>query len=160
MSSSRKEIADGLKKAAASYLLKKRYACHMEIGIQKWGKRKADVLAVNMKADLILVEVKSCVADFTTDSKWHTYLPASNRMYFCLTEKTARLLESKFDALKKVGVGVLVLDKQTGYLRCIMPAKHRPMTGRDKKDIIVRLAWRNGDISKRNSRRTRVFLED
>ena len=158
----RKEIADGLKKAVNSYFLKKGFACHNEIGIASWGKRRVDMLALNLRGEIVIAEVKSCVADFTTDdkqSKWQTYLASCNRFYWVFTEDTARLLERHFDRLRKSGCGVLVLDKSTGYLRSLVPAKRRPMRGEDKRNVIIRMAWRNGDVSRRNSRRVRVFLE-
>lgn len=157
----RKEVADGLKRACNSYFLKKGYACHNEIAVARWGKFKVDMLAVNLRGDLVVGEVKSCVSDFKTDhlkQKWHNYLPACNRLYFVFDEKTTQLLEPYFDTFKKLGCGVLTLSSTTGYLRCTLSAKHRKMTGADKRNIITRLAWRSADVSKRTSRRTRVFL--
>ena len=156
----RKDIADGLKKATCSYLLRKGYACHIEIGIARFGKRKADVLAVNLKGELVIGEVKSCVSDFTSDRKWQAYLPSCNKYYWIFTQHTAQLLEENFDSFRKLGCGVLALCPVSGYLKCIVPAKYRKMLGSEKRHIITRLAWRSGDISKRNSRRTRVFIGD
>lgn len=159
----RKEIADALKVAACSYFLKKGFACHLEIGVAKWGKYKADVLCVNMKAELILVEVKSCSADFNADDKkgkWLNYLPVSNKLYFLFTPKTARHLEPHFERFKSLGVGVLTLCPNSGYLKVILPAKRRPMKGSMKREIVTRLAWRNGDVSRRNARRTRIYIEE
>jgi hypothetical protein len=159
--STRKQIADGLKRAANSYFLKKGFACHNEIAITRFGRFKVDMLAVNLRSELIIAEIKSCPADFKTDNvkgKWREYLFASNKYYWVFTEDTAEKLKSYFADFKEVGCGVLVLDSHTGYLRCILNAKTRSMRGSDKKYIITRLAWRSADISKRNSRRCRVFL--
>ena len=162
--SSRKETADALKKAACSYFSRKLFSCHLEIGIEKWGKFKADVLAVNMRAELILCEIKSCVADFTADDKhgkWQNYLMACNKFYWVFTESTAEKLRPHFKRLREHGCGVLVLDSTTGYLRSVQPAKRRPMKGKLKREVVTRLAWRNGDVSRRTSRcRVRVFLGD
>ena len=159
--STRKEIADALKKATCSYFLHKRFACHVEIGITRWGKFRADVLAVNLRAELILCEVKSCVQDFKVDdgkSKWHSYLPACNKFYWVFTEQTAEKLKHHFARFKEHGCGVLVLDSKTGYLRSALSAKRRPMGGKLKREVVTRLACRSGDVSRRNARRTRVYL--
>jgi hypothetical protein len=71
----------------------------------------------------------------------------------------AEKLSKHFSRLKQHGCGVLVLCPVTGYLKCRQPAKHRPMKGVRKKEVIIRLAWRSGDVSKRTNRRTRVFLQ-
>lgn len=156
----RPDITKGLIRASTSYLLKLGYSCTTEIGIQRRGRRKVDVLAINLRSELIICEVKSGIADFRTDKKWQTYLPHCNKFYWVFTHETAQLLESEFANFKKLGCGVLVLDKVTGYLKAKVPAKRRKMLGEDKRNIITRLAWRAGEVSKRTSRRVRVFFED
>lgn len=154
----RKEIADGLKQAAASYLLKKGFACHFEIGLMRRGRLKADVLSINLRGDIVLIEVKSCPADYKTDSKWQSYLQYSNKMYFCFTEDCWKKLPNEAPALKKLGVGVLLLDTATGYLKCAISSPRRSMSGKVKRELTIRLAWRSAEVSKRTSRRKRVFL--
>ena len=156
-----RELADALKRAAMSYLLKKGYSCFEELGLVSWGKRRADVIALNLKAHVVLCEIKSSPQDFLNDHKWHEYLPFSNKMYFVMLPKTfenKRVQERMFD-LRRRGVGVLTLNPVTGYLDSRIPAKQRKMQGRDKKAIVVRMAWRNGDVSKRTSHRTRQFIQ-
>ena len=159
----RKTITNGLTKAANSYFLRRGYSCTNELGIAKWGKYKVDMLGMNMRGDLVICEVKSSVADFTSDDKrqkWVNYLPSCHRFYWVLTEDLAEKLRPHFPRFAEHGCGVLVLDRSTGYLRCIKPARRRKMLGKEQRHIIIRLAWRAGDVSKRNSRRTRIFLED
>ncbi len=159
----RSEITAGLTKAANSYWLKKGFSCTNELGIARWGKSRVDVLAMNMRGELVICEVKSSVPDFKSDDdrkKWMRYLDSCNRFYWVFTEDLADRLRQHFPRFAEHGCGVLVLDKQTGYLRCVKPAKNRPMSGKAKRQIIIRLAWRAGDVSKRNARRTRVFLNE
>lgn len=157
---SRKETTKGLIKATNSYLLKKGFSIYNEIGVVAWGRRRADVLALNLKGDIVLAETKSCVADYTSDRKWHSYLPCCNKMWFCFTEPTfAVLRDSAMPVFREHGVGVLLLSPQTGYLYSALSARYRPMDGKTKKSVVLRMAWRNGEVNKRTNRRTRVFLD-
>lgn len=151
-------VADRLKDAASSYFLHKGFSCFHEIGVNSWGKLRADVLCLDLRAKIVLVEIKSSVADYSTDKKWRTYLEYSNRMYFCFSMPVYEKLKDRLKAdLKGTGVGVLVLDPKSGYLEVKQTARYRKMAGKTKRDLVIRMAWRSGD-SRRNKRRTRIFL--
>jgi hypothetical protein len=157
----RKDTTACLVKAACSYLLHKKLSCHTEIGLARWGRRRADVLAVSLRSELTIVEIKSSLADMNTDKKWHLYVPCCNKMYFAVTESTyaAMLNKGHIDKIREHGVGVLVLSPRTGYLFVKVIARRRTMDNDLRNYLITRLAWRGG-TSKRNSRRTRVFLDE
>ena len=46
--------------------------------------RRADVMAVGPKGEIVIVEVKSCLQDFRTDQKWPEYAPYCDRFYFAV----------------------------------------------------------------------------
>jgi hypothetical protein len=46
--------------------------------------RRADVMALGPKGDIVIVEVKSCLQDFATDQKWPEYAPYCDRFYFAI----------------------------------------------------------------------------
>lgn len=46
--------------------------------------RRADVMAVGAKGEIVIVEVKSCLQDFRTDQKWPEYAPYCDRFYFAV----------------------------------------------------------------------------
>ena len=46
--------------------------------------RRADVLGLNKSGDLLIVEIKSSVADFRADHKWTTYRDFADRLYFAV----------------------------------------------------------------------------
>lgn len=46
--------------------------------------RRADVMAVGPKGEIVIVEVKSCLQDFRTDGKWPEYAPYCDRFYFAV----------------------------------------------------------------------------
>ncbi len=46
--------------------------------------RRADVMAVGAKGEVVIVEIKSCLQDFRTDRKWPEYAPYCDRFYFAV----------------------------------------------------------------------------
>ena len=46
--------------------------------------RRADVMAMGPKGEVVIVEVKSCLQDFATDQKWPEYAPYCDRLYFAV----------------------------------------------------------------------------
>lgn len=46
--------------------------------------RRADVCAIGAKGEVVIVEVKSSVADFKSDQKWPEYRPYCDRFYFAV----------------------------------------------------------------------------
>jgi hypothetical protein len=46
--------------------------------------RRADVVALGKTGELVIVEVKSSVADFRADQKWPGYRDFSDRLYFAV----------------------------------------------------------------------------
>jgi hypothetical protein len=54
--------------------------------------RRADILALGKTRDLLIVEIKSSVADFRADRKWSTYRDFSDRLYFAVPNDFPRAL--------------------------------------------------------------------
>jgi len=54
--------------------------------------RRADILALGKSGDLIIVEIKSSVADFRADRKWAVYRDFANRLYFAVPNEFPALL--------------------------------------------------------------------
>jgi hypothetical protein len=50
--------------------------------------RRADIAAVNRDGEVLIVEVKSCAADFRADRKWRNYAACCDRFYFAISERT------------------------------------------------------------------------
>lgn len=46
--------------------------------------RRADVCALGQKGMIVIVEIKSSVADFRSDQKWPDYLPYCDKFYFAV----------------------------------------------------------------------------
>lgn len=158
----RKEIADALKEAAAYMFFRYRYSIAFELGLTSWGGRRADVIGNKISGDLVMIEVKSSVADFRSDSKWHEYLPFADRFYLAFTEDVARKIKKNPELMARIPkrVGILVLSSKTGYMRTVKPAKRVDVSPDTRVTTLARLAWRAGDLSKRTNRqRQRIFIE-
>ncbi len=46
--------------------------------------RRCDLMAVDARGEVTIVEIKSCMADFRTDQKWPDYLNWCDRFYFAV----------------------------------------------------------------------------
>lgn len=147
---------------AVSYLATKGFSCALELGLQSWGKSRADVIGVNLKGKIVICEIKSCASDFDTDNKarkWHKYHPFSHIGYFVTPDYLLdkRVGSAMIEAVKEHGWGIMVLDSNTGLMRVAVRCKHRNMAPKFRRHILTRLAWRGG-ISKRNFKPVRVYL--
>lgn len=156
---SRKVIADALKLATSYYLLDKGYSCHTELGLCRGGTFRGDVVAVNLKGAITVVETKSCVADYSTDIKLKSYLQYCNRLYLAFYQPVYERLKDRLKLdLKGTGIGVLVLDKDSGRIVAKTGAKSRTVEGRVRRTLVIRMAWRSG-TSKRNTKTKTVFIK-
>ena len=58
------------------------YACLREFPLAN--ARRADILALGTKGELVIVEIKSSIADFRADNKWLHYRDFADRLYFAV----------------------------------------------------------------------------
>jgi hypothetical protein len=146
----RKETADALKQMVVMHWVKRGFACFVEQGVNRRGVLRADVVAMSLSGHVIITEVKSCRADFVNDKKWPQYRPYCDQFYMAWPKD--------FGVDLPTGTGLL-LPNSKGWLTAKRPAANVRMEGAIRRMLITRLAWRAGTFSKRNTRRTRVFLE-
>ena len=60
------------------------YRCIAEFSLKN--NRRADIIGLNKKGVIVIVEVKSSVADFRSDRKWKEYLDHCDEFYFAVTD--------------------------------------------------------------------------
>lgn len=73
--------------------------------------RRVDVAVVTGKGDITIVEVKTSVADFRSDTKWTDYLDYCDRLYFAVPpEFPQEILPSSNEA------GLIVADRFGGEI--------------------------------------------
>lgn len=145
---SRKEIADNIKKSVGIYYRKKRRAVFPELGVTKGGSLRADLLVLAMNGHVVIVEVKSSVADFRTDKKMVKYLPYCSQAYVAMTIKTYRKVEDDIDP--RFGVFIMTRDGVT--IKKVKPAKSRDLKPEVAQNLAIRAAFRSMDKSNRKNK--------
>lgn len=141
---------ESLKKAVGFYYVKKRYAVNFEIGLDKRGRFRADVLAMTIHGYLVIVETKQSVQDFKTDLKWHNYQQYCNKFYFAFLPDTW----SKVKTLIPKGIGVMVLSEASGRMKVLRKAHHHELPKGNQKKLVLRMAYRGAVMSRYNTKRT------
>jgi len=116
-------------RGAARLLHSLNYATAIEISLSSG--RRADLVALGPTGELLIVEVKSCLADFRSDAKWPDYWASCDRLLFAVS--------SEFPAsLIPVEAGLIVADGYGGAL--IRAGEHRPLPAAARKAMLIRFA--------------------
>ncbi len=76
--------------------------------------RRADVMALGPKGDILIIEVKSSLEDLRADRKWGDYLPFCDALYFAVDPDFPR-------AALPSGPGVIVADGFGGAIVILAP---------------------------------------
>lgn len=79
---SRPDTTLAVTRGAARLMLDLGYAPLLEVGLPNG--RRADVMALGPKGDIIIVEVKSGIEDYRVDRKWHEYGPFCDAFFFAV----------------------------------------------------------------------------
>jgi hypothetical protein len=99
--------------------------------------RRADLMGIDPKGQLIIVEIKVSRADLLGDAKWTDYLDHCDRFFWGLAPELDRAcLET--EAFLPHACGVIVAD---GYdAEIVRPAPARPLVAARRKAEVERLA--------------------
>jgi hypothetical protein len=79
---SRPETTVGVTRGAARLLADMGYAPLLEVCLPNG--RRADVMALGRKGDIVIVEVKSGIEDYRVDRKWPEYAPFCDAFFFAV----------------------------------------------------------------------------
>ncbi len=90
--------------------------------------RRADLVAMNARGDIWIVEIKSSVEDLRADQKWQDYRMHCDRLFFAFTQEMPCEL---FPA----DTGLIVADAYGAHLHCDAPEHRLPAATR--KSMIV-----------------------
>lgn len=93
--------------------------------------RRADLVAVNARGDIWIVEIKSSLADFRADQKWPDYRLHADRLYFACPQDMA---QGCFPA----DAGLIVADGFGGMMLRDSPEHRLPSATR--KAMMIRFA--------------------
>jgi len=145
------EVADRIKKRVATYYKRKKRTCFYELGLNKGGKLRADVFVLAMSGHIVVVEVKSSVADFRSfPDKASSYAQYCNQLYVAVEKPVYTKIK---DDIPK-GVGVFVFDPEDGRTKPrILKAKHSDLEPYVQRNLFIRAAFRNSDTTNRKNKR-------
>ena len=126
---SRPETTDAVTRGAARLVIALGYAPLLEVGLPNG--RRADIMALGPRGDILIVEVKSGLLDFKTDRKWGEYGPYCDAFYFAVAPEFPR-------AILPGEPGLIVADAFGGaVLRGAPPA---PLVGPRRKALTLAFA--------------------
>ena len=80
---SRPQTTLSVTRGAARLMIDLGYAPLLEVGLPNG--RRADVMAIGRRGDIIICEVKSGIEDYRCDLKWREYGPFCDAFYFAVT---------------------------------------------------------------------------
>jgi hypothetical protein len=126
ISLSRPETTATVTRGAARFLTSLGYAPLAEVCLPNG--RRADLMALGRKGEILIVEVKSSVEDFRTDQKWHEYQPYCDAFAFAVAPEFPREILPQEP-------GLIVADGFGGAI--LREAPVAPLAGARRKALTV-----------------------
>jgi hypothetical protein len=100
--------------------------------------RRADLMGVDPKGNLTIVEIKVVKADLLGDCKWTDYLDYCDHFYWAVPPHLAAILDG--EAYLPGEAGLIVADRYDAAL--VRNAAHRPLAPARRKAELLRFARR------------------
>jgi hypothetical protein len=100
--------------------------------------RRADMMAIDGKGCLTIVEIKVAKADLVGDCKWRDYLDYCDQFYWAVPASLARLLEE--ERFLPGEAGLIVADRYDAAV--LREAAQRPLAPARRKAELLRFARR------------------
>src|SRR6201986_5593146 len=105
------------------------FSCISELSLPSG--RRADLVALNERSEIWIVEIKSSVEDLRADHKWEDYRAHCDRLFFAFTEALPPEIFPK-------ETGLIVADAYGAHMQCEAPQHRLPAPTR--KLMTVRFA--------------------
>jgi len=122
---SRPETTLGVTRGAARLMLDMGYAPLLEVGLPNG--RRADVMALGPRGEIVICEVKSGIDDYRCDQKWREYGPFCDAFYFAVAPEFPQgLIEGDCGLIVADGFGGAVLREATATP--LAPARRKALT--------------------------------
>jgi hypothetical protein len=100
--------------------------------------RRADLMGVDSKGNLTIVEIKVAKSDLIGDCKWTDYLDFCDHFYWAVPPGLASILEG--ERFLPGEAGLIVADRYDAAL--VRQAIHRPLAPARRKAELLRFARR------------------
>ena len=100
--------------------------------------RRADLVAIDAKGGLTIVEIKVAKADLLGDGKWFDYLDYCDRFFWAVPPPLVKFLDEERYLPKEAGL--IVADRYDAAI--VRDAAHRPMAPARRKSEVLRFARR------------------
>jgi hypothetical protein len=123
------ETALAVARGTARLLRSLGFSCISELPLPSG--RRADLVALNERGEIWIVEIKSSVEDLRADQKWQDYRMHCDRLLFAFTQDLPREIFPE-------GAGLIIADAYGAYLHCEAPEHKLPAPTR--KLMTVRFA--------------------
>lgn len=123
------ETALAIARGTARLLRSLGFSCLSELPLPSG--RRADLVALNARGDIWIVEIKSSVADLRADDKWPDYRAHCDRLFFAFTQDLSC-------DLFPGDTGLIVADAYGAHVHCEAPEHRLPAATR--KLLMLRFA--------------------
>jgi hypothetical protein len=124
-----RDISKALARGVARALTQRGFTALAEVPLGDG--RRADLMALGRDGTLVIVEIKSSVADFRADRKWPDYRPWCDRLYFAVPEGfPLELIPAECGLIQADGFGAAMLRE----------AKEEKIGGARRRALHVRFA--------------------
>jgi hypothetical protein len=100
--------------------------------------RRADLMAIDPKGELTIVEIKVAKADLLGDGKWTDYLDYCDRFFWAVPPHLAHFLEE--ERFLPENAGLIVADRYDAAV--VREAAERPLATARRKAELLRFARR------------------
>ena len=98
--------------------------------------RRADIVALSGDGAILIVEIKSSVADFRADAKWRDYAAHCDRLYFAISDATpAEIMPQE--------AGLILADRFGAAI--LREAERRPLAPATRRAMLLRFACAAAD---------------
>src|SRR5918998_2635056 len=101
--------------------------------------RRADLMAIDAKGGLTIVEIKVAKADLVGDCKWTDYLEYCDRFFWAVPPSLAGILAE--DRYLPGAAGLIVADRYDAAI--VREAAHRPLAPARRKSELLHFARRS-----------------
>src|SRR5450432_3381762 len=111
------ETALAVARGTARLLRSLGFSCIGELSLPSG--RRADLVALNARGEIWIVEIKSSVEDLRADHKWEDYRMHCDRLFFAFTQDLPCEIFPE-------GTGLIVADGYGAHLHCEAPEHRLP----------------------------------